>query len=60
MYCKSYESAKLAAQENANYFDRDYVVFSDTAGVWRCERASDGPRNVEVERFTPQGKSTTV
>ena len=46
--------ARRTAQANANYFGVPYVVFSDTSGNLRIERASIGPKNVPwKETFKP-------
>jgi hypothetical protein len=38
MFCRSYSEATKQAKANARYFNVPYVVFSDQAGNWRCER----------------------
>ena len=52
-----YEKACKLAKENANYFDRPYVVFS-WGGMWRTERMSD-PQIQGSVIFYPEHKDMT-
>jgi hypothetical protein len=38
MICRDFESAKQQAQANADYFQREWVVFFDAVGCARCEQ----------------------
>lgn len=39
MRCKNSQEALAQAKANANFFKIPFMVFSDTSGNWRCERA---------------------
>ncbi len=44
---------KKAAQENANYFNRPYMLFSDTSGKYRVEKDNINAKHSK-EVFYPQ------
>jgi hypothetical protein len=54
MKCKSYESAKRQAQDNADQTGVAWVAFIDTSGNARCERATSGPVKSAWELFLPK------
>jgi len=57
MRCHSHDHAISQARANAKTFGEAYIVFTDTNGVWNCER--DRPQSpTPHERYAPDGTMT--
>ena len=63
MFAPTYDKSVRQAKANADTFGVPYIVFQDTSGNWRCERARDdvtpGSDLARAERFHPTAARET-